>query len=327
VRRAAHPLFGILFVYIVAEGLVCGAAMRGAGSAASEVLPRLALAYLGSLLLVVAAVHWLEDVEFRHVLAKLGASRPAWQWWAAAFVAALPAVIVWGWGAARGIPASASHGNGVAGAVLVMSAALWQETFYRGFVFRGLMRRHGFAASACIAAALLGIATVVEGIAGSPLHPGRSLTAAFLELPLSIALCQLFWMSGAALGPALLVRIALLGASLHAQSSWPMGAAALVLVLLGRFVFPRWVYATALILGCTLIPGRGATMSRNPAEPVIVASVPRPRVVATLRAGNEPGQLADVKCEEDSDCTHRSGPSPNCPHGSRGWIPPTDQLS
>jgi hypothetical protein len=241
VRRAAHPLFGILFVYIVAEGLVCGAAMRGADAAASEVLPRLALAYLGSLLLVMAAVHWLEDVEFRHVLRKLGASRPAWRWWAAAFVAALPAVIVWVGGAARGIPASASHGNGVAAAGLVLGAALWQEAFYRGFVFRGLMRRHGFAVSACIAAALLGIATIVEGIAGSPLHPGRALTAALLELPLSIALCQLFWMSGAALGPALLVRIALLGAAVCAQSSWPMAAAAIVLLSLARFVFSRWV--------------------------------------------------------------------------------------
>lgn len=240
-RRVAHPLFGILFLYVVAEGLVCGAAMRGSGADAGDVPRRLALAYLGSLLLVMAAVHWLEDVEFRHVPAKLGASRPAWRWWAAALSAALPAVVVWGWGAARGIPTSTSHGNAVGAAGLILCAALWQETFYRGFVFRGLMRRHGFTVSACIAAALLGVATLVEGIAGSPLHTGRPLTAALLELPLSIALCQLFWMSGAALGPALLVRIALLGASQYAHSSWPMGAAALVLLLLGRFVFPRWV--------------------------------------------------------------------------------------
>ena len=244
-RRVAHPLFGILFLYVVAEGLVCGAAMRGAGSAESDVLPRLALAYLGSLLLVMAAVHWLEDVEFRHVPAKLGASRPDRRWWAASLIAALPAVIVWVWGATRtGVPPSASRWNDVAMAGLIGSAALWQEVFYRGFVFRGLMRRHGFAASACIAAALLGLATVVEGVAGSPLHAGRSLTAALFELPLSIALCQIFWMSGAALGPALLVRIALLGASLH-HSSWPMGAVALLLLLSGRFVFPRWVLPAA----------------------------------------------------------------------------------
>ena len=240
-RRVAHPLFGILFLYVVAEGLICGAAMRGADAAASDVLPRLALAYLGSLLLVMAAVHWLEEVEFRHILAKLGASLPAGRWWAAALIAALPAVVVWGWGAARGIPTAASHGNALGTAGLILSAALWQEGFYRGFVFRGLMRRHGFAASACIAGALLGIATVVEAIAGSPLHPGRALTAALLELPLSVALCQLFWMSGAALGPALLVRIALLGAAPYAPSSWPMGAAAIVLLTVARFVFSRWV--------------------------------------------------------------------------------------
>jgi membrane protease YdiL (CAAX protease family) len=70
-----------------------------------------------------------------------------------------------------GVPSQLPGGiHGAAGwlaAILVIGAApVCEELFFRGLVFRGLRRRHGFAASAAISGVVFGLAHLQEAIPG-----------------------------------------------------------------------------------------------------------------------------------------------------------------
>ncbi|MFQ5601254.1 MAG: hypothetical protein ACE5G2_11975, partial [Candidatus Krumholzibacteriia bacterium] len=226
IHRPPHPLLGILFVFMVAEGVLWGAGAQNAVS-------RVAIAYLGLCVFLAAAVHLIDSVEIRHVLPKLGMSRARRRDMALAAAAALPAWIACavafaGPSATAALPAAAEpHGLGIAldwtqRVLVIGAAALWLEGFYRGFVFRSLMRRHRFVLSASLATALACLATLFEARVGAAPHDARWWAAAVLELPLSLALCQLFWLSGPSLWPALLVRVSVLLGVWFAGAVWPL---------------------------------------------------------------------------------------------------------
>ena len=215
----AHPLYGIVFLYAVSETLLWGARTNATGAAART---SFAQAALGICLL--GAVHYLEGVDLRHAPAKLGARRISGAWMSVAALAALPAWVALVQGEARA---------GRAGLVTLLGAALaavWQEGFYRGFVFRGLMRRHGFVLSAAVAATLLAGESVLAGVQGRT-TPSACVRLGILELPLSFALCALFGLSGS-LWPGVLVRFAVLAAAAAPGAVWPLGPVALLLWIL-----------------------------------------------------------------------------------------------
>jgi hypothetical protein len=229
--KPAHPLLGILFLYVVAEGVLWGAV-----AGVSDAVSRLALASIGLCVFLVAATHWIENVDLRHAAVKLGLVRAGGRWWGVVLLVAAPAAVVI---ATESVDLGSGWQRG-ARAIVLACAALWQEIYYRGFVFRSLMGRHGFVASAAVPALLLALAVVLEEWAGSPLHRGRGFAIALLELPLGFGLCQLFWMCGQSVWPGVVVRIALLGALWLAHSLWPFALAAALLLAFGRFLFPRW---------------------------------------------------------------------------------------
>jgi hypothetical protein len=234
VYRPPHPIFAIAFVYLVSLALLWGA-LSGAG----EPIARLAVTFMGLCVCLAAAVHWIEGVELAHVPAKLGLSGAPARAWGVGIAAALPGLV---WVARALVVNPAAPGEGATeplplwGSALrlitLAAAAAWQEGFYRGFVFRSLMRRHGFLTSAMASALLLCVATVV-GV-GSPLVQGRALQVAAVELPLSLALCALFWLHDQALGPAFVVRVAVLAATWWSGSVWPALGATAVLLGLAR---------------------------------------------------------------------------------------------
>jgi len=227
-----HPLWAIAFVYAVSVALLWGA--RSGGEASSA---RLALTFGALSICLLALVHWIEGVDAAHVPAKLGAVRaPARAWWPA-LVAAIPAV-VWclrAWDVvARPVAMGSilsSESWGMRGLSLLLAAA-WFEAFHRGFVFRALMRRHGFLVSAATSAAL---ASGVMALSAGARGPGAIVSAAAAELPLSFALCALFWLHGQSLGPVLWVRVFVLASTWWAASAWPgLLAAAWLLVFVRR---------------------------------------------------------------------------------------------
>ncbi len=228
-HRPPHPLLGILFVYAVAAAIFWGA--LGAGA---DLVPRLGIAACGLLVFLVAAVHWIEGVELRHVPAKLGLSRVAWRWRLVAAGAALPAWISIAISLLGSAPRLVDPGRMGVIAVIVMGETFWQECFYRGFVFRSLMRRYGFVTAAGVSAILPALLIVLAGTEGHPLYAGHTWPAAFAELVLSFAMCQFFWLSGQKLGPALLVRGALLAAAWLTGPTWLPFTTAALLLALGR---------------------------------------------------------------------------------------------
>jgi len=232
VHNPSHPMLAIGFVYVVAFALLWGASSGGGATLAS-----LGVSLVGQGVCLVAAVHWLEGVDIAHVPAKLGvAPAPARAWWAGAIAGAAALVTL------RRLPsplpdAIATTTAAGAGAialhvVVLLLAAGWTEGFYRGFVFRALMRRHGFLISAAVSTLLLALATRVTP------HPMWSAPQAWAvaaaEVPLSLAMCMLFWLHGAALGPVLLVRAAVVAATWTSPSPWPALAAAGVIFVVLR---------------------------------------------------------------------------------------------
>ncbi|UCE03371.1 MAG: hypothetical protein JSW67_04045 [Candidatus Latescibacterota bacterium] len=233
VHKPPHPIFAILFLYVVAEAVLWGAL-----AAVSETNARLAIAYAALCFCIVSATHWIESVEMRHVPAKLGLRRTSARWWGIALLVAAPGALT----AAASAPAPQSGGawRWLALLSLLLWGALWQEIFFRGFVFRRLMGRHGFLASAATAAFLLALAVLLERAAAAPALPAYSPVVALLELPLGFGLCQLFWMNGQSVWPGVVIRVALLAALWIARAVWPFALAATLLLLLGRVLFPRW---------------------------------------------------------------------------------------
>lgn len=234
-----HPIFAIGFVYLVSTALLWGA-LSGSGDAVS----RLAVTFVGLCVCLAATVHWIDGVELAHVPAKLGVSRAPGRAWRVGMLAALPG-LAWVGRAVYSGSETSGEAPGVElrswslalRLITLLAAAAWYEGFYRGFVFRSLMRRHPFVTSAAASALLLSTATII--VAGSPLVQGRALQAAALEVPLSMALCALFWMHDQALGPAFIVRLTILAAAWTSGSVWPGIIATLVLL-----IFVRAAYAS-----------------------------------------------------------------------------------
>ena len=226
VHSPAHPLYGIAFLYVVAETLLWGA--RAGGSSGTDSWARVAIAHAGLGVCLIGAVHFIEAVDLRHVLGKLGALRAP----SAETLASWPAWVALGLGLVHPVAGVVSRQGLPAVLLAAALAAVWQEGFYRGFVFRALMRRHGFALSGAIAALLL----VGDGVLlGTQLgaRQGGIVLRGLLELPLSLALCSLFWLRQS-LASCVLVRFAVLAAAAVSGAVWPAGAVALLLWILQR---------------------------------------------------------------------------------------------
>lgn len=231
-----HPIFAIAFVYVVSIALVWGALSRPGDPSL-----RLAVVCVGLCLCLVAAVHWLEAVEPAHIAAKLGLSRTPQVLWAVAAAGTIPGIVATGLalagrGGGAGAGAPEWSAGGAPQAFALLAATVWTEAFHRGFVFRGLMRRHGFFTAAGTSAVLLAGATLL--VTNDLLGASRAALLAVTELPLSFALCALFWLRGPTLAPGMLVRLSVLAAAACSASAWPAVAAA-VLVLLPLRVLSR----------------------------------------------------------------------------------------
>ena len=236
-----HPIYGIVFLFLVAMALLLGAS-RGDGPGP---LSRFGCAYAALLVCLCGAVHFLEGVEPSHLPAKLGLRRPPLAWISLGAAASLGAgfAVATGHLGTSGLHASqgASHPFSAAALVAMLGlAALWQEGFCRGYCFAGLMRRHGFV----LAATSAGVISVAFTLFLAPMAFAHgSLATSLLELLLSVAQAQLFW-SSQNLWPCLLVRVSVLLA-LFCGAYWPMGAAAAVLWIAAVCVARRASIGTA----------------------------------------------------------------------------------
>lgn len=209
-RRSRHPVFATVFLAAV------GAAMSWGALRAPQPVPALAVAFAAAGLCVVAGVVALDGTRTAHALTKLGWSRPRRS-------ALLVGVAAAGAGAALALATRPVRSDAVTSGLLAGTAALWFETFCRGFVQRSWSDRH----SALLALAVAALVQVGLAVPMTLAPAGAGGRIAFLLAELAMAgAAGLGFALGLGVVPGFAAHTGGLWAALVAAHPAPLGVAA-----------------------------------------------------------------------------------------------------